>query len=175
MVRPGGLSKGWADEQCPTKQNAGAYLLNTRFLVASIPGSTRAPRSCRGKKKHHKRLRSSESPGPSQKPTGSTDAVMARGPAAVQLNPGRGLLHPCGARRAAGSSSTMQGAQICCGAPMGTGLRCSTSQPRQRRERGQDQFLPLIRSDETTKVAFATVIAKKNPKDPQKLGKKGRF
>ena len=50
VVRPGGLSKGCADEQCPTKQNVGAYLLNTRFLVASIPGSTRAPRSCRGKK-----------------------------------------------------------------------------------------------------------------------------
>lgn len=50
VVRPGGLSKGWADEQCPTKQNTGAYLLNTRFLVASILGSTQAPRTCRGKK-----------------------------------------------------------------------------------------------------------------------------
>lgn len=44
---PGGLSKGRADQQHLTSQNAGAYLSNTRFLVASIPNSTRAPRSCR--------------------------------------------------------------------------------------------------------------------------------
>lgn len=50
VVRPGGLSKRWAGKRCPMKQNAGAYLLNTRFPVASIPGSTRAPRSCRGKR-----------------------------------------------------------------------------------------------------------------------------
>lgn len=42
------------DGQSPMKQNAGVYLLNTRSLVASIPGSTRELRSCRDKKKHHK-------------------------------------------------------------------------------------------------------------------------
>lgn len=35
VVRPAGHSAG-----CPMKQNTGAHLLSTRFLVASIPGST---------------------------------------------------------------------------------------------------------------------------------------
>lgn len=38
------------DGQSPVKQNSGVYLLNTRFLVASIPGSTQELRSCRDKK-----------------------------------------------------------------------------------------------------------------------------
>lgn len=107
-----------------TKQNANPYLLNTRFLVASIPGSTRAPRSCRRKKSTTNGYDPQNILLLPKKSTGSINAVMVRG-----CTPSERLLHPWGPRRAVGSSSTTQGARICWGAPMGASLRCPTSQP----------------------------------------------